>query len=651
MENVRFLFSPLMGVNHARNLGLTHARGNFLLFLDDDCRLQNSDYLQSVLTLHKDNPEQMAIGGPYSLTPRASLPAQAYHHNRTEWLKSQSISPQHSRALLGGNASYKSAVFKTTGFRFSPGITYGGSETPLNMLIANTYGPHLFLSELALEHDSRLSLWSFIKKAYLQGKGNAFQKKFHGTEDALAAEPVLPPTFALLVLVWLYDFFFMIGYRTSIYERRFFVRSLAEELIRRIGAPVFNAFWDLAAARSAVFSRSQLPAAAPHVVTNERVLIPITPQHTLFYKLQTMAQSDLENGAFTITKGVSPDQIFVDFERISDFYGQTPESFAFLHTSRIENSLLIHNTDFGHVIFDPALSDNFKTWKRDRMEMSKIKSSIYYLFNEQKSDYATLWPHKQDTKVFFLDGVCISDALWSEYTASSKDPYNHFSWDQFVKAKALTPQRDGSRIGSHLVGETLAIHARTFFMNCPSRAFYKDHVTLLGSNSRRRAFFVKLLLRLQKGLQYLPTNTSQNIVARIDRLQSQVSHWQLEAQETSSLAYKWSAYALHKLYWSLHKLFWTLNDVYWRVYKVITFVFAQLVWRSFDVAVFVYLVLNSTYWFLHAHLIGPALGFIKSLFDEPAHIRALPTKERYKQRALLFAKKWAWLFLRGVRLR
>lgn len=650
MTNVRFFFSPFVGVNHARNLGVVQAQGNIILFLDDDCRLQNKNYLRTVMQLHADNPTQMSIGGPYSLTPRASRPAQAYHHNRTEWLKTQSLSPQHSRALLGGNASYKVEVFRQ-GLRFSPGITYGGSETPFNAQVADEFGPHLFLSELTLEHDSRLHLFPFLKKAYLQGKGHAFQKKFHSPTSSESDEKTLPATFAILLLVWLYDFCFMVGYRTSIYERRFFLRSFAEEMLRRVWSPFAAIVRDIHAAHSAVFSKTIVPTFNSHTISHEKTLIPITPTVSLFRKLQTLAKKDLEVGAFTIAKGVTPDQIFADFERIQAFYGEIPETFSFIHTGRMDASFVIHKMEYGTVVFDPALSDDYKIWGKDRIENSKIKNSVYYFFTERKTFAPYIWPHLSNKNIYALDGVCVNHDLWNQYLASSIDPYNHFSWDHFVRSQNLIPQRDTVKVGSPNDVSALSKHAHTYFVNFPSRAFYKANMVLLGQNQNRRSTFLKFFVTAKKWLRWIPADASQIFRSSLRNLQTHVSHWQLEAQETSSLAYKWSAYALHKLYWGLHKTFWVLNEVYWRVYKVVTFVGAQIIWRTFDMLVFIYLVLNGVYWFFHAHVIGPAIGFARSLFEEPEHIRTLPLKDRYKQRLLLFAKKWAWLFLRGVRLR
>lgn len=232
-SNVHFLYSPIVGVNHARNLGLLQSTGNIVLFLDDDCRLQNKNYLSLLIELHNQHPDQKSIGGPYITFGKASATARAYQWVRNQWLQSHQLGQWHSQVLLGGNASYKKIVFEN-GLRFPPGITYGGSETPLNVEVYLTYGPHLFLESLAIEHASQISIISFVNKAYLQGKGLAFQKKFHRHISPKACISENPKEFFLQLLIELHRFVFMTGYRTSILERRFWWRSAYEELAIKI---------------------------------------------------------------------------------------------------------------------------------------------------------------------------------------------------------------------------------------------------------------------------------------------------------------------------------------------------------------------------------------------------------------------------------
>lgn len=648
MTNAHLLYSPLKGVNHARNLGILHARGEILLFLDDDCRLTQKNYLSSMLELHRTHPQQMSMGGPYVLPVKSSWLARAYHHNQSEWLRAQMCGPQHSKALLGGNASYKKQIF-IEGLRFSPGIVYGGSETPLNTEVLKKFGPHGFYQELSLEHMSRLTPWTFIKKAYLQGKGSAFQKKFYNTLAAstLQREHLSP---LLRILLWIYDFCFMMGYRTSIYERRYWWASLGEEFFQRISAPFQPIVSDVKAAKHMAFS-APAPLFSPASPASPRETSVVPANATLFTHLQNMSENDLHKKAIELPTSSRCDAVYDSLNKISSYFGIAPETLSFANTHRTPAALTTHNRGGFVFVFCPDLSENYLAWSRERVEASSIKGPVTYLYSESAAATKNIWPHKLHPTFYPLDGVAMHKDVWLQYLSTTADPMNHFSWNRFVQAKLPPPQRTAAKVGASPNIKTLSQHAKTAFLNQPSRVFYQEHMVLLGQNHWRRSFLLRVFLWISQITNHLPSSWTQAFSLNMQGLQARISHWHLETRETSSLFYKWMAYALHRTYWFLHKVFWTLSEVYWCLYKIVTFTLAQLVWRSFDVAIFMYMFFNTAYWRLHVVFIGPALGFLASLFEEPPHFKNLPLSERYKQRALLFLRKWAWLFLRGARLR
>lgn len=225
---VKVLQASFPGVNHARNAGIIAARGDILLFIDDDCVMDDPQYLQKMFDRHTENPARVSLGGPYRLLAKASFWDKVYYTNMTLWLERQKLSARASRALLGGNASYKAEIF-SDGRRFTPGIKYGGSETMFNEKLFEDHGPHGFYEDLALTHQSRISLGDFIYKAYMQGRGYAEQTKHTPPELQMPLDTSSVKSRALRAALGFYSFVFMIGYRTSIYERRFWWLSFIEE--------------------------------------------------------------------------------------------------------------------------------------------------------------------------------------------------------------------------------------------------------------------------------------------------------------------------------------------------------------------------------------------------------------------------------------
>lgn len=171
---IRWTVAPNPGVNHARNHGAHMACGDPLLFLDDDCRLPSNQYLETLKHLHDTEPHQLSFGGCYQLPEKATgYWTQAYYEIMKSWLHNNHLPKGYSNHLLGGSASYKKSLFQE-GLQFDPSIVYGSSELSLNVSIYRKYGPHRFLKELNVIHDSPLNWIHFAKKAFAQGQG--FQK-------------------------------------------------------------------------------------------------------------------------------------------------------------------------------------------------------------------------------------------------------------------------------------------------------------------------------------------------------------------------------------------------------------------------------------------------------------------------------------------
>lgn len=210
------LFSSPCGVNRARNLGIVKSIGDHLLFLDDDCKLTNPKHLERLLQLFKDHPSQMSLGGPYSLPLTASKLDRAYFTVSQSWIQAQRLTDTQSLALLGGNAGYKKEAFNEN-IQFPDHIQYGGSETPLNSQIKDKYGPHLWCQDLAVEHNSQLNLFIFLKKAFLQGRGAGYAAQYlqqqNSSFDILDHTPEAQD---LQYYIYSYDLLFFIGYQSSV---------------------------------------------------------------------------------------------------------------------------------------------------------------------------------------------------------------------------------------------------------------------------------------------------------------------------------------------------------------------------------------------------------------------------------------------------
>jgi glycosyltransferase involved in cell wall biosynthesis len=213
-SHVKLLCAPKPGVNHARNHGALNASGSIIVFLDDDCEVMDPHFLQKHIDYHRLNPQLVALGGPYLLAEPASLWDRVYHENNLNWMKANFTEPGRTTALLGGNASYKAFIF-TSGYRFTEEIIYGGSETPLNTILALRHGAHGYFSDLPVIHNTKMNLWSLLRKAYKQGNGAALQTKMYGHQLRQVPNDSSPSSFAIRFGLELFALFFIFGYQAQ----------------------------------------------------------------------------------------------------------------------------------------------------------------------------------------------------------------------------------------------------------------------------------------------------------------------------------------------------------------------------------------------------------------------------------------------------
>lgn len=216
---VRLFHTGVIGVNTARNLGLKKAMAKRVYFLDDDVLLNNPLHLKNMLTVADENPATAAIGGNYRLDPKAKIVDQVYHGICTSWIKKKS----HSVYLLGGNTLYQTQNFKGH-YSFNESITFGGSETELNLRLYNDGHSFYFSDKLTIDHHTDLSGFSLISKAIRQGMGRSLHESIvpksfwevdtNDSEDILEKFKVNRLNYFLACChLYLYEFFFHTGYR------------------------------------------------------------------------------------------------------------------------------------------------------------------------------------------------------------------------------------------------------------------------------------------------------------------------------------------------------------------------------------------------------------------------------------------------------
>ena len=166
----RFHETGRLGVNIARNKGLERARGEIVVFLDDDTFVADRAFLQKILAAHSSHPEALAIGGAY--LPKAEMTPieSAYHWILEHQLRSNLGERDEARSLRAGNVSFK-AVGLETKHRFDDRVVFGGSELSLFAKLRREQNLFLLLDSLSVEHRATISLFEIARRGFYQGYG------------------------------------------------------------------------------------------------------------------------------------------------------------------------------------------------------------------------------------------------------------------------------------------------------------------------------------------------------------------------------------------------------------------------------------------------------------------------------------------------
>jgi len=116
----RCVAEPEQGLSAARNRGIREAKGDILVYIDDDA-IVDPDYLQAFAEWFAQHPRTMAAGGPIQpLYEEGGEPQWMSPYTRallTAWMDYGEKPRRYPKGRYpgGGNAAYRKAVFERTG--------------------------------------------------------------------------------------------------------------------------------------------------------------------------------------------------------------------------------------------------------------------------------------------------------------------------------------------------------------------------------------------------------------------------------------------------------------------------------------------------------------------------------------------------------
>jgi glycosyltransferase involved in cell wall biosynthesis len=204
-------FEPGIGKNSALNAGLSMAKGDLVVFTDDDT-LPHPDWLAEMRRAADSNPSFSIFAG--SVIPRWEIPPEPWI---TSWVQkgpvftltdpSQEDGPIRAYSVFGTNMAIRADVFQA-GYRYNtsigprPGGYAMGSETELTLRLENAGFAAWYCKAAMVEHMIRkfqMERGWILRRATRYGRGkyrmeiqqqNADRKKLHGIPGYLLRELV-----------------------------------------------------------------------------------------------------------------------------------------------------------------------------------------------------------------------------------------------------------------------------------------------------------------------------------------------------------------------------------------------------------------------------------------------------------------------------
>ncbi|WP_427179360.1 glycosyltransferase [Paenibacillus sp. TC-CSREp1] len=183
--HVRYIFESQLGLSYARNRAIQEARGEFIMFLDDDA-LASTSWIREVVKIFDRDPEIGCVGGRI-------LPI--WEGGKPDWIpddflsmysildfSSETVEMKEPHIPFGANVSFRKSIFKEIQpFRTDLGRIgknlLSGEESDLIGRVRAKYKIY-YNPYAAVEHKiskSRLNRRWLLRRVYWQGISDAVQ--------------------------------------------------------------------------------------------------------------------------------------------------------------------------------------------------------------------------------------------------------------------------------------------------------------------------------------------------------------------------------------------------------------------------------------------------------------------------------------------
>ena len=168
MLPILYIYEQKPSIPNARNRALRAARGQVLSFIDDDCQAP-ANWVEVLLSTHKNHPRVTAIQGRSLNLPEGSIFTDLFNANYSFWLAFNSYKRQYLQVCDTKNLSIKVKLVKESGIKFDQNFRRGSDVDFAKQLINKGFNI-LYKPEVKVWHWGRGNIWSFAKQIYQSGR-------------------------------------------------------------------------------------------------------------------------------------------------------------------------------------------------------------------------------------------------------------------------------------------------------------------------------------------------------------------------------------------------------------------------------------------------------------------------------------------------
>jgi len=170
------------GPAKARNAGAEIAQGEFLVFTDDDCRV-DKNWLRAFEGCFA-NSTFVALGGKILNSHPGSVPAKTWSRYM-DYLREEVMQDSEGNLLLllGNNLAYRRKIFQEIG-GFNEEFPFAAAEdSELGIRLVGTGYRQTFCPEAIIWHDHPITYGGYLRQQFRYGRGNHYFLEIVGAPD------------------------------------------------------------------------------------------------------------------------------------------------------------------------------------------------------------------------------------------------------------------------------------------------------------------------------------------------------------------------------------------------------------------------------------------------------------------------------------